>query len=300
MHRTRDEKVGELAALGHMVLDGFWPVGAAYGTQVLNIPPVELLGLATFISSLFFLGLTLKKGHLRQLWKVKVLKGCAAYTACLLLPYAAIFYAAKFTSGINIALFTQSEVIFAAVIGWLFLKERVQTTRVLGVLCILCANLIVLYNGSVSFNPASLILIFAPVVFVFGNAIAKRLQKTGLSYAPLLLFRSGVGGAFLLILSFLLEDFQIPAASSWTFLFLFGFLAFGLPKAFWQIALNKIDLSKTTAIGLSYPAFSFILAYFWLNEIPSLYQWLGLLISFVGIYFLMRSSSKKLNELAVN
>lgn len=300
MHRDRDEKVGELAALGHMVLDGFWPVGAAYGTQVLNIPPVELLGLATFISSLFFLGLTLKKGHLRQLWNLKILKGCAAYTACLLLPYAAIFYAAKFTSGINVALFTQSEVIFAAVIGWLFLKERVRTTRVLGVLCILAANLIVLYNGELSFNPSSLILIFAPVVFVFGNALAKRLQTNGLSYAPLLLFRSGVGGAFLLLFSFLLEDFQIPASSSWTFLLLFGFLAFGLPKAFWQIALNKIDLSKTTAIGLSYPAFSFILAYFLLNEIPSLYQWLGLLISFMGIYFLMRSSSKKLNELAVN
>jgi len=298
MHRDRDEKIGELAAVGHMALNGFWPVGAAYGTQILQIPPIQLLGLATFISSLFFLGLTLKKGKFRQLLNRKVLKGCAAYTALLLVPYIAMFYAAKTNSGINIALFTQSEVIFAALIGWLFLKERLQTTRVVGVLCILLANLVVLYNGNLLFNPASLILIFAPVLFVFGNALSKRLQAEGLSYAPLLLFRGAVGGACLLLLSFLVEDFQSPPSSSWVFLFLFGFLAFGLPKALWQIALSKIDLSKTTAIGESYPAFSFILAYFWLNEIPSLYQWLGLLISFAGIYFLVKSSSRTLGELA--
>ena len=155
------------------------------------------------------------------------------------------------------------------------------------------ANLIVLYQGGVTFHPASLILIFAPAVFVFGNTIAKRLQAGGLSYAPLLLFRSGVGGLGLLLLSTLVEDFQIPPSSSWFFLFLFGLLAFGIPKALWQIALNKIDLSKTTAIGLSYPAFSFLLAYVWLKEVPTVHQWMGLLISFVGIYFLMKSTSRE-------
>ncbi len=298
MNKHKDERIGEWAAVGHMVLDGFWPVGAAYGTQVLKLPPVELLGLATFISSVFFLALTLKKGEFSHLRSLKILKGCLLYTACLLIPYMAIFWAAQSNSGINIALFTQSEVIFAALVGWIFLKERVQVARIAGVLCIVAANLIVLYNGSLSFNPASLILIFAPLIFVFGNATAKRLQTQGLSYAPLLLFRSGIGGLFVLLFSFLLEDFQIPSSSSWLFLFLFGFLAFGLPKAFWQIALNKIDLSKTTAIGLSYPAFSFVMAYFLLHEIPSFYQWLGLGFSFIGIYFLMQSSSRKLSELA--
>jgi len=298
MKKLSNERVGEAAALGHMVLDGFWPVGAAYGTQVLQIPPMELLGFASLVGGLFFLILTLQKKEMKQLLTWKVLKGCLLYTACLILPYAAIFYAAKSNSAINISLFTQSEVIFAALIGWLFLRETVQRTRVVGILCILAANLIVLYNGSLAFNPASLILIFAPAVFVLGNSIAKRLQNEGLGYAPLLLFRSGVGGLSLLLLSSLVEGFQSPPSSAWLFLIGFGFFSFGLPKAFWQIALHKIDLSKTTAIGLSYPAFSFIMAYFWLAEIPSVYQWLGLLMSFVGIYFLMRSSSAPSDELA--
>lgn len=298
MKKHSQERIGELAALGHMALDGFWPVGAAYGTQVLHLPPVELLGLATIISSFFFFGLTLQKRQLKQFFQRKTAGHCLLYTACLLLPYCAIFYATQSNSGINTALLTQSEVIFAALIGWLFLKERVQGTRVLGILCIFVANLIVLYNGSLSFNPASLILIFAPMVFVFGNAVAKRLQSEGLGYAPLLLFRSAVGGTGLLLLSSLIEKTQVPASDDWFFLLSLGLLAFGIPKALWQIALNKIDLSKTTAIGLSYPAFSFVLAYFMLEEVPSIFQWLGLLTSFVGIAFLMRSTSKPLVDLA--
>ncbi|QQR54710.1 EamA family transporter [Candidatus Peregrinibacteria bacterium] len=220
------------------------------------------------------------------------------YTACLILPYAAIFFAAQSNSALNVALLTQSEVIFAALIGWLFLKEQLQASRLAGVAFILLSNLIVLYSGGLSFNLMSLILIFAPFVFVFGNAIAKRLQAEGLPYAPLLLFRGVVGGIFTLGLSFLIEEMQMPVLSSWSFLLFFGLFCFGIPKVFWQIALNKIDLSKNTAIALSYPAFSFILAYFWLGEIPSFYQWAGLLFSFVGIYFLMRSSSRSLLELA--
>ena len=132
MSKLKDERVGELAALGHMAMDGFWPVGAAYGLQVLNIPPVELLAISCLIASLFFLALASRKGQLHQLRSSKALKGCLLYTLCLLLPYAAIFYAAKSHSAIDVALFTQSEVIFAAVIGWLFLKEKLQAHRILG------------------------------------------------------------------------------------------------------------------------------------------------------------------------
>lgn len=297
MKKSKEEKIGEFAAIGHMILDGFWPVGAAYGTQVLNIPPVELLGLATFISSLFFLAITIKKKQTKQLFSWNIIKGCSLYTAGMLLPYATIFYAAKFNSAMTTALLTQSEIIFAALVGWLLLKEKVQATRLLGISSILATNLVVLYDGDLSINPSSLVLLLVPVVFVFANAVAKKLQAGGLSYAPLLLFRGAVGGSALLVLSAALENPIVPPTNQWLFLLGFGVLAFGIPKALWQVGLNKIDLSKLTAIGFSYPAFSFIFAYFWLGEIPTVYQILALALSFCGVFFLMKSSSRNLAEL---
>lgn len=296
MKKHKDEKIGEWAALGHMILDGFWPVGASYGVHFL--PPTELLGIATFISGFFFLALTLYKGQLKQLFRWKIVKRCVLYTALLLVPYVAIFYATQYTSAINTALFTQSEVVFAAIVGWLFLREKPQMTRWLGVTCIVLANLIVLYQGSLRFNLADLVLVLVPLFFVFGNATAKRLQTDGLGYAPLLLFRGAIGGGTLLLFSSIFEGFKMPELSFWPFLIMFGLFAFSIPKALWQISLHKTDLSKTSAIGLSYPVISFAIAYVWLGEVPSVYQWSGLLISFVGIYFLMQSSSQRYSELS--
>jgi drug/metabolite transporter (DMT)-like permease len=102
----------------------------------------------------------------------------------------------------------------------------------------------------------------------------------------------------LLFFSAIFEDVKVPDLDLWPFLLIFGIFAFGIPKALWQISLHKTDLSKTTAIGLSYPVFSFLLAYLWLGESPNLYQWSGLLISFVGIYFLLQTSSRRADELA--
>jgi drug/metabolite transporter (DMT)-like permease len=296
MKKHPDEWIGEWAAIGHMMLDGFWPVGANYGVQFL--PPTEVLGIATFVSGVFFLILTLRKGQIRQLFHWRILAGCTLYTALLLLPYVAIFYATQHTSAINTALFTQSEVIFAAFVGWLILKEKPQLYRWLGIFFVLVANLVALYQGGIKVNPADLILVSVPIFFVFGNATAKRLQATGLGYAPLLLFRGAVGGGTLLLFSLLLEPFKIPAPSLWPFLLIFGLFAFSIPKALWQISLQKTDLSKTSAIGLSYPVISFIIAYFWLGETPTIYQMSALLISFVGIYFLMQTHSRRNAELA--
>lgn len=298
--KHKDERTGEWAAIGHLVLDGFWPVGAAYGTQVLGLAPIGLLGWASFLASLFFVFLVWHRRRFAQLLDRRFLAGSALYTSFILLPYVAVFYAAQTNTAMDVSLLTQSEVIFAALVGWLFLKEKIQAYRVLGVLFVLLANLVVLYDGGLNIHPSSLILVFAPVVFVFGNALAKRLQASGMDFSALLFFRSFFGGGALILASLFFENSAPFTPHVWLFLFTFGFLAFGLPKALWQIALNKIDLSKTTAIGLSYPAFSFLFAYLLMGEIPTLYHWLGLGLSFTGILFLVKSTSRRQNELLVS
>ena len=300
MKKHREEKIGELAAVGNLILDGFWPVGVAYGTQVLHLPPVELLGIASLGSALLFLVLTLYRGTFKQLFSWSVFKGCVLYTSCLHIAYAAIFYATENGTAITTALLTQTELIFAGLIGWLFLREKLQASRILGLSLVLLASLLVLYNGSLELDPNSLILVFAPILFVFGNAVAKRLQAEGLDFAPLLLFRGVVGGVTMLVFSAVFEGFVMPDSSNWVFLLGFGLLAFGVPKALWQIALGRIDLSKLTGIGMSHTAFSFIFAYFWMGEIPTVYQYLGLILTVLGLFFLVKSTSRRSSDLLLS
>jgi len=59
------------------------------------------------------------------------------------------------------------------------------------------------------------------------------------------------------------------------------------------MGLKKLDISKASAIGMSYPAFSLIFAFLLLHEIPTLYQWIGIAIISMGLYFIIRTTSKQ-------
>ena len=53
----------------------------------------------------------------------------------------------------------------------------------------------------------------------------------------------------------------------------------------WYQALRALDLSKITAIYLSYPVLSFVLSVLLGMEQPHLYQLFGLLLTLAGAYW---------------
>lgn len=287
-----EERKGELYASIKIALEGFIPVGAYYGTQLM--PQIEFLAIITLLSGLFFFFAAWYRKELSQALPKKYLGSFFAYTMLVaVIPYGIIFYAAKYSTAIDTALLLQTEAIFAAVLGWYVLKEKITRNRVLGLTLILCADAAILYKGRIELSIANIAIAIAPLLFVFGNLIVKRLHNQGVMWAPVLLFRQLVGGVILLAISFLFEPVVFPSLELWLFLIPFGVIGFGVSKLFWQIALQRMDVSKLTALLAVTPIISAAISFAWLGEVPTTIQSFAITLTVIGVGFLLNTTSKQ-------
>lgn len=294
--KHKQEKIGEVYAFLVLAVHSIWPAAVHYGAS--ELPQLQFLATMFLAGAVLFLVTTLWRGELHQLWNKRIVGWLLLYTLPFMtLPYAIMVYATRFSSAINTALLIQTEAIFAAILGALLLGERISWRRGLGIFFIFVASVAILYDGSFSFGWADLSLALLPALFVCANIIAKKLQTEGLSWSPLLLFRSVVGGLTLLGIVYFFEGFEPVSAGNWLFMLTVGLGVFGLGKILWQLALGRLDVSKVTAIIMVQPLFSVGIAYLWLAEVPSLYQWIGVILSGFGVIFLMKTHSKQWVEL---
>lgn len=263
MKKHREEKLGELIVGLQVLFQSFWPVGAHYGAT--QMPQIQFIAYITLLSAVLFLSISIYKKEFKILKNKKVLQDLFIYTLLsAVISYGIITFATRYSSAIETTLLIQSEIVFATLFGWLFLREKISKNKFLGTLFILTANILILYQEGLTLNWANLALFMTPIFFVVGNAIAKKLQREGVSWSLILSFRMAVGGVILLAIAQLLEGLALPPSHLWLFLPLFSFFAFGLGKILWQLALHRLDLSKVTALGVSTPAVSLLIAYLWL------------------------------------
>lgn len=295
MTKHKEERVGELILIVEVLLHAFSPIAKNFGAK--NMPQIQFLAYVTLVSILVYGAAMIYSRKWGDLWNKRYVPWLALYTLFMaVIAHGIITYANKYTSAINTTLLTQSEAIFALIIGVLFLKEKAHWQRIVGVLCILLANVLVLFNGDFTFNMADLALVLTPVVFVFGNGIAKRLLNEGCHWSSILFFRGVMGSVILLLVAHFVEGLALPSQQMTWVILAYGVLIYGVGKIAWQLALKRLDISKLTAISKSYPVFSVILAFFILGEVPTLYQYLGLLLTMGGVYFLLQTKSKQYDE----
>jgi len=253
--KHKEEKRGEFFLLLCLLIQSFFPLFANQGAQLFS--PLLYLTYMIAISLPFLLVINLVRGDFLQLFKKEVflqLMGVSIFV--ILLPSLLIFWATKDSSGINTALLTQSEVIYATILC-AFLGERITRSRLFGVLFILLGNIFILYQGSLDLNRADLILFLAPAFYPLGNVLAKKaLQKV--SWSTVLLFRAFMGEVLLLLICLSLgENFRLPPRELWFSLDFMGFGVCVLAKIFWYLGLQRMEVGKATAIIMTYPAPAF-------------------------------------------
>lgn len=295
MKKHREERIGELFGLLTVLMYAFWPIGTNFIAK--QMPPIQFLAYITLLGALPVLFATGYFKQFKQLMSVKTAGWLLLYTLLIaVIPYGIITYASQFTTAIDTAFLTQTEGIFAAIMGYLIFKEHISIKKLAGIGFILLANVVLLYEG-VELNEANLAIALSPIGFVLANVIAKRLQKDGLGWAPILLFRSSVGGGILLLVASQFEVLAVPPEHLWLPILLMGLVIFGLQKICWQVSLHRMDLSKATAIVNTMPVLSFFLAYLLLDEVPTHTQWVAFALMVVGVIFILRLHSKQWIEL---
>lgn len=207
------------------------------------------------------------KENIRYLFWVS-LSGIALFNTC-------IYVSGHFTSAINMALIgTTSSPIFATIFAVVFLKEKINATRLIGLIICIIGILVLLSKGSfekllsLHFGIGDLWILAAGFCFAVYSVLVRKKPATISSLHFLMLIFSM--GAMMLFPFFLIETWYLPKpqftpALIGSILYL-GFGTSVIAFLCWNIALQKLGTSRTVLFGNLTPIFSTLEAVLILGE----------------------------------
>lgn len=246
--------------------------------------------LACLAAGVFFLPYLLKNNNWKILTQKDVWPRCLAMgTFGTALPMTVFMIALNYTTPVNGAILNQFEIIYSLIMSYLILKER-PTLRQMGgsVLIILGVGLLLWQAGTTIQLKGDLMIIGCLWMFQLSHIFAKKLpahMEPQLISAARALFAVPA----LAVLVTYLAVFQGPLmfesnATLWSMLVLCAFVNYFLGNTYWYRAIRNMDLSKATAIILSYPVMTFILSVCLGQDTISIYKVLGMILAVGGAY----------------
>jgi len=295
----QQEKEGIILVIVTIFIAGTLPVITKYGTGLMN--PLLFATLSSLIAGIFLLLLAIIQGKWRLLgekryfpfWLLIGFFGTTLSNICF-------FVGVTLTSGINSSILLQVEPLYALLIGYLFLKEKITFKQIFFTLIIIWGTLVViLYREEFKINWGDLLVLLTPLCWQIAHFFSKKLLTTSKEITPQLIAtaRTFFGGIFLLILNILvgfrMEGGLAAIKEIWWLLLFQGIIGFALQHTLWYKVLQKLNLSKAVALISAYPAFSILLARLILKEVPDFYQLLGFGIIVLGIFGLSSVKSEQ-------
>jgi drug/metabolite transporter (DMT)-like permease len=205
------------------------------------------------------------------------------------LPIAALVMALKYTTPANAAILGQVEAVYTIILSRLFLKEKISASQLFGTALVLAGTMLIAFKERLTIRwTGDLIVLAVPLMYQVSHLFSKKLPKD-LSHVFVASARTLF--ATLGILPVFLLGFFTPVAAFKPSLELLGIvLAWGLVltalnNILWYKAILNMDLSKATAIVLSYPVLTALLsAAFGIEKIQA-YQMIGLGLALAGAYW---------------
>lgn len=207
------------------------------------------------------------KPNLRYLFWVALL-GITLFNTC-------IYISGHYTSAINMALIgTTSSPIFAILLAAIFLKEKINATRLIGLVICISGILILLSKGSIEkllslrFGIGDLWILAAGFCFAIYSVLVRKKPNTISSLHFLMLIFTM--GALMLFPFYLIESWYMPKPQ-FTPVLIGSIVYIGLGTSVvaflcWNIALQKLGTSRTILFANLTPIFSTLEAVLILGE----------------------------------
>ena len=276
---------------------GISPIAGKYAVGLVS--PALLVFFGTLIGVLYFAPWITKHrkwGELfdkRNIWKFLFIGSFGTsffFTICLI--------ALHYTTPGNAAIFQQSELLYSLLFASVFLKEFPSKEQISGSALILLGVMIILVKER--YTPhllGDMMILGSTWMLQAGSAMAKKLPKH-LDYRVIGMARNLFALPTLIIILavmyFMGQPLTFkPTLSAFAVLGYTGFFKYGLAMVVWYKAIRALDLSKVTAIYLSYPVLSLALSTLLGLDHPTKYQILGLLISCAGAYWISLTIKKE-------
>lgn len=168
-------------------------------------------------------------------------------------------------------------------------SEKMQKSHLIGAIIMTIGALIILIPDDMHFNKGDWLILASAAMAPIVNLYQKR-ARNYCSAETILGFRTVVGFPFVALLAYFLE----PAVSYENFLlalpyiFLIATGVYVAAKIMWIEALNRMSITKLSAMLAVLPVFTLIFAYLYLNEVPEFRQLLGIVPVLMGGYLITK------------
>lgn len=259
MNEHRSMSVADAADL--LLLGALW--GGSFLFMRVAAPefgPIALIALRVGIGALFLVPVLLLKGGAAELrpnagplFLVGVLNAALPFT---LLAYATLSLTAGFAAVMN-----STAPFFSALVGWLWLKDRMSASRVAGLLVGFLGVLVLVWDKA-SFKPGgSGLALLAATGATLLYGVSANYTKTRLAGVNPLAVAAGsqIGAAlFLLPFALLAAPSAMPSAKAWCMVAALGVLSTGIAFILYFRLIANIGATRAIAVTFLIPVFGML------------------------------------------
>lgn len=267
---------------------------------VVSIDPLILtatralfIGLVFFFISLY-LSKSTKKKFKKVSWKYLLLIGVFGGSIAFWLFFTGL----KMTMAGRAAFLHKTLPIYAAILAFIFLKEKIGKKQLIAMLIMLFGLLLMqLSKLSAEIRMGDMLVLGATVLWAIENTIAKKAMLEKESNWVVVFSRMFFGSIILFAIIFLTGKIDLLfalTAQQILYITLSGALLF-LYVLTWYWGLKYINLSKAATILLLAPVISLALGIIFLGETVLMLQLIGSALILIGAFIVARTRSEKRN-----
>ena len=258
---------------------------------VSHAPPLGALSLRFFLSGILALIIAL---WLKQTFKLtkKQLQATVVFGVCQNTIYLGLnFVAMQWIEASLAAIIASSMPLMVALLGWLFLGQRLSMVGVLGLgLGFVGVILIMGFRLTTGISELGLIYCIVGALALSIATLAVRNTNSEGNLMVIVGYQMLIGGASLSIFSIIFETYKVSFDWALTIAFIYTTLAPGLiATAVWFWLVNEIGAIKAATFHFLNPFFGVSIAALILSEPLSLSDYLGVVIVTIGILLVQTS-----------
>ena len=281
------EREGELLMLGLTVLESWFPILSIVAMSYVGALHTYMYSLA--IAFFFYIAIMYKRDRFKELKNRAAYKDLLLTTFWITFIFTLIFIGMRYTTAGNMAVIVFLQVLFSYLYFNVFGKEKMETIHLMGVVIMGTGALIILFPENFEFNKGDWLILASAAAAPIVNLYQKR-ARVYCSSETILGFRTVVGLPFVALLAYLLE----PSVSydnfmsALPYLFLIATGVYVVSKIMWIEALNRMSITKLSAMLALLPVMTLFFAYLYLDEVPEFRQMMGIIPVLVGGYLITK------------
>ena len=281
------EREGESLMVGLSILEAWFPI--------LSIVAMSYVGaLHTYMYSLviaffFYMAIMYKRDRFKELKNKAAYKDLLLTSFWITFIFTLIFIGLQYTTAGNMAVIIFLQVGFSYLYFNVLGKEKMDTIHLIGAIIMAVGALVILFPEDFAFNKGDWLILISSAAAPIVNLYQKRAREY-CSAETILGFRTVVGFPFVALLAYLMEPSVTYDAflSALPYLFLIASGIYVAAKIIWIEALNRLSITKLSAMLALLPVFTLIFAYLYLGEVPELRQMMGIIPVLIGGYLITK------------